>query len=27
LHASADYRAAMVPVFTRRALERAMARA
>ena len=27
LHASADYRAAMVPVFTRRALERAIARA
>jgi carbon-monoxide dehydrogenase medium subunit len=27
LHASADYRRAMIPVFTRRALERALARA
>jgi carbon-monoxide dehydrogenase medium subunit len=27
IHASADYRRAMIPVFTRRALEAAMARA
>jgi CO/xanthine dehydrogenase FAD-binding subunit len=27
LHASADYRRAMIPVFTRRALEKALSRA
>jgi CO/xanthine dehydrogenase FAD-binding subunit len=27
LHGSADYRRAMIPVFTRRALEKALARA